>query len=76
MIFVGDAILNPVHIEHPDWYASFDVRPDAVVQTRQQLIQRIVDNHWWISTYHFPAPGTGRIIADGDRWAWKPEGIS
>lgn len=76
MIFVGDVILNPVHIEHPGWFAAFDVWPKTVVQTRQKLIRRIVQDNLWVSTYHFAAPGTGRIIADGDKYAWSAASVS
>lgn len=76
MIYVGDVILNVVYIEHPDWYAAFDVMPAAVVQTRQNLIQYIIRHNLLVSTFHFAAPGTGRIVADGHTWQWVPEVLS
>lgn len=72
MVCVGDALINLPYLENPAWVGKFENWPETVVQTRRTLLQRIAEEQWWIYGFHFPAPGTGRIVGG----QWVPETIS
>lgn len=69
-VHAGDALLHPISIEHPEWVASFDVWPDEVVRSRRRLLERIAADDLLVVNNHFPAPGFGRVAAEGDGWRW------
>ena len=65
--------LNLVYVEHPDWYAAFDLMPELIVETRRKLLQQIADHGWYAYASHFAAPCTGRITASGTTWQWTAQ---
>jgi len=69
----GDAILNEIYVEHPDWCASFELWPDEVVATRRSLLQFIAERDLLMVQPHFPHPGLGRLVPWEDAWTWVPE---
>ncbi|MCA9902964.1 MAG: MBL fold metallo-hydrolase [Anaerolineae bacterium] len=73
LIYVADVLLSPVLVEYPEWFGGFDILPEAVVETRRRLLRRIAADDLWVSAYHFPAPGTGRIVSAGNSWTWLPQ---
>ncbi len=74
LVCVADVLLNPLLVEHPDWYATFDCWPEEVVTTRRAFLARCVKKDWLVSTYHFSPPGLGRVVPDGETWRWEPIG--
>jgi len=72
-VYVGDVLLSPVHVEHPDWVGRFDVWPDQVVSSRRELLRRVGDDGSLVLTCHFPGSGAGRVVAKDDGWRWQPE---
>ncbi|MBT8227117.1 MAG: MBL fold metallo-hydrolase [Dactylosporangium sp.] len=72
-IHVGDVLPSVVYVEHPDWYARFDVWPDQVVDTRRKLLRQIAESNLMVFTHHFEATGAGRVVASADGgWRWVP----
>ncbi len=71
-VHVGDALLHPICVEHPEWTASFDVCPDGVVESREALLRRIVAEDLLVVTHHFPWPGLGRVreVGGSRRWVY------
>jgi glyoxylase-like metal-dependent hydrolase (beta-lactamase superfamily II) len=72
LLYASDAILYPIHIERPDWYAAFDLEPEQAVTTRQQLIERVTAEKALMIACHFPFPGLGHVIQKGEGWQWQP----
>lgn len=70
LICTADVLLNPLLVEHPDWYAQFDCWPEQVVATRRAFLQRCAAENLLVSTYHFVMPGLGQVVPDGDTWRW------
>jgi glyoxylase-like metal-dependent hydrolase (beta-lactamase superfamily II) len=70
-VHVGDALLSPVYVEHPDWFARFDVWPEQVIESRLGLLRQIAREDLLVITYHFPQPGIGRVRPAGDGWRWE-----
>jgi glyoxylase-like metal-dependent hydrolase (beta-lactamase superfamily II) len=75
LVVLGDALIHPVTIEHPDWVGEFERLPDLVIQSRRKLLRRLADERLWAIGYHFPLPGTGRVTAARDGWQWHPQPI-
>jgi glyoxylase-like metal-dependent hydrolase (beta-lactamase superfamily II) len=73
VIYSGDVLLSPPHIQHPDWYASFDVWADQVVATRRELVRQLAGSGKLVFACHFPGSGAGRVVRDGERLSWQPE---
>jgi glyoxylase-like metal-dependent hydrolase (beta-lactamase superfamily II) len=87
-LVLGDAALHPIQLEHPEWTAPVDLRPDQTVATRRQLFNRAAAQHELIHLFHFPFPGLGRIAhryrsrfpflraghasQDSGTWQWQP----
>ncbi len=74
-VYVGDVLLSPVLVEHPDWVGRFDVWPEQVVSRRRELLQRVGSDGSLVLTCHFPGSGAGRVVGDGNGagWRWQAE---
>ena len=61
LMIVGDAIGNyHVAFERPDWASGSDQDPDAAVQARTALLDKITTDQMALIGYHLPYPGIGR----------------
>ncbi|NLR81195.1 MBL fold metallo-hydrolase [Chitinophaga eiseniae] len=58
---------------HPDWGTIFDIDFEQAAQTRRNTLQELADSGQLVFGYHLPAPGFGRVIPEGDGFAWKPQ---
>lgn len=72
LLCVSDTVLHPVHVEHPEWYATVDLIPEKVVATRRQLLKRAATEKALVLAFHFPFPGLGRVVPKGEAWQWRP----
>jgi glyoxylase-like metal-dependent hydrolase (beta-lactamase superfamily II) len=61
-----------IHLRHPEWFAGVDQIPELAVETRQQLLARTADEQIPILAFHFPFPGIGNILRDGDAYRFLP----
>ena len=69
-VHVGDAFLNPFFVEHPDWPVVGDSLPDEAIESRRALIERLNASSALAIATHFPFPGLGQILADGETAEW------
>jgi glyoxylase-like metal-dependent hydrolase (beta-lactamase superfamily II) len=72
LLYVADAVLHPVHIEHPEWFAVVDLYPEQVVETRRDLLCSAATEHSLVAAFHIQFPGIGYVIQDGEGWRWQP----
>ncbi len=72
LLHLVDTVLHPIHMEHPEWTAAVDLLPEQTVVTRRRLLARAVEEQTQVFVFHFPWPGSGRVIAIGDAWQWQP----
>jgi glyoxylase-like metal-dependent hydrolase (beta-lactamase superfamily II) len=61
-----------LHLRHPEWYMGPDQIPDVAIATRQQLLARAADEKIPVLVHHFPFPGLGNIVRDGDAYRYTP----
>jgi glyoxylase-like metal-dependent hydrolase (beta-lactamase superfamily II) len=71
LLCVSDAVLHPIHVEHPAWHAVVDFSPQQVLNTRQQLFTRATDDNALVLAFHFPYPGLGHVIEKEKQWKWR-----
>jgi glyoxylase-like metal-dependent hydrolase (beta-lactamase superfamily II) len=72
LICVSDVVLHPIHMEQPEWYSVFDVVPDRVGMTRNNLLDRAAAEKALVIAFHFPFPGLGHVVRKGKAWHWQP----
>jgi len=70
--FTGDALIHPLHLEHPGWYSAFDIRPKQAAATMRRLLEQITAEKALVFAYHYPFPGLGHVVQKGDAWQWQP----
>ena len=78
----GESLLNIVDsainvytgTQNPDWHVRFDSIPDMAVENRKKLFAMSSDDNVRLFGYHFPFPGIGYTVrnGEGDSWLWTP----
>ena len=73
LLYIADAAVHPVQLEHPDWVALFDIEPDWTVASRRRVFDRAADAGSLVQAFHFyPFPGLGRVTRQDGGWRWAP----
>jgi glyoxylase-like metal-dependent hydrolase (beta-lactamase superfamily II) len=72
LLCMSDAVIHPIHLEHPEWHAAVDFDFKQVVATRRRLLDRAASRKALVLAFHFPFPGLGRAVQKGEGWQWQP----
>jgi glyoxylase-like metal-dependent hydrolase (beta-lactamase superfamily II) len=72
MHMVDTALNSVVSLARPDWHANFDVNGERAAETRRRLFGEAARSGMRILAYHFPFPGTGFVIAEGEGFRFIP----
>ena len=73
LIALGDAMSHAyTNFARPDWYNGFDMDGAQTVATRRRLLDMAVADRMAVLGYHFPFPGVGQVMADGDGYRFVP----
>ena len=64
--FVDSVISAYATPNNPEWFFGFDADPEQAVASRQMILEMAASEGIPVMGYHFPFPGTGHIIPDGD----------
>ena len=71
LIVLGDVTNIPaLFARNPGWHAVFDQDAPQAEATRRQLLDRAVADKAMVTGYHFPFPAAGRIVKDGQGYAF------
>jgi glyoxylase-like metal-dependent hydrolase (beta-lactamase superfamily II) len=69
-MFSNDTCYVPaLVVANPGWHGSYDFDGAIAEQSRRTLMDRVIAENMGISGYHFPFPGTGKIVRDGNAYA-------
>ena len=71
-LLMGDLVHHPAQVSEPGWCTVWDVAPGAAAATRTRVLELVEREGIVAASYHFPAPGFGRIVRQGDLPAWVP----
>jgi len=72
LLYISDAVLHPIHIEQPEWYAAVDFAPEQVVATRHRFLNRAAGEKALVLAFHFSFPGLGHVVQKEEAWQWQP----
>lgn len=73
LLVLGDAITHAYgHFAHPGWYGSMDSLPEETVATRRRILDMAATDRIPVVGYHFPFPGVGHVMRDGEAYAFVP----
>lgn len=77
VLFTGDALVN-IHtsFERPDWHNFWDIDREEAARSRHRILDRAAADEMLIVGFHFPFPGIGYALRDGDAYRWYPAGIT
>jgi glyoxylase-like metal-dependent hydrolase (beta-lactamase superfamily II) len=69
MISSDAAYVPALCATHPGWHGVFDQDARLAETSRRKLLDRVIADKMMICGSHFPWPGIGWILADGDGYA-------
>lgn len=70
-LFSGDVFHHPVELHLPDLVSIFCEFPDATRRSRRLFMERAVETRAMVFSSHFPRSSVGRVLRDGEDYAWK-----
>ncbi|WP_245572897.1 MBL fold metallo-hydrolase [Lichenihabitans psoromatis] len=74
LVDIGDtAHSSIVSLAEPEWAIGYDNDEDLGETTRRAELKTLADGKTLIFAPHFPFPGVGRIVAEADHFAFKPQ---
>ncbi len=73
LIALGDSMNHAwMNFAHPDWVNGFDMDGDQTAATRRRLLDMAVADDIAVLGYHFPFPGVGNVMKDGEAYRFVP----
>lgn len=72
LLFPSDAVLHPIHLRQPDWYAAVDLNPEQALASRRRLMNMAAAGKSLVYASHFPFPSLGHVTQKGNAWQWQP----
>jgi glyoxylase-like metal-dependent hydrolase (beta-lactamase superfamily II) len=63
LLHVSDAVLYPLHLEHPERTPVFDVSPEQAAASKHQIFDRAAEEEAVVFAHHFPPfPNLGHVL--------------
>lgn len=73
LLYISDAALHPIHLEHPDWHPIWDFEPSEAIANKRRLFDRAATDQSLLLAFHFPPfPSLGHVTKRGTGWQWDP----
>jgi glyoxylase-like metal-dependent hydrolase (beta-lactamase superfamily II) len=73
LVYIGDTVLYPIHLERPDWTPAFDILPNEAAASKKRIMDWVAEEQLQVIGQHFPPfPGLGHIVKKQGAWEWKP----
>ncbi|MDQ3928175.1 MAG: MBL fold metallo-hydrolase, partial [Chloroflexota bacterium] len=72
LLHIADTVLHPILMEHPDWYAAFDLLPERADETKRTLLDGAASDSALVLAFHFPFPSVGHVVRAREGWRWEP----
>ena len=71
-LLTGDFMHHPVQLAEPNWAEIGDDDVELARATRRRMIRHAAETGALVLVAHFATHPAGRIVADGDAWAFIP----
>ena len=73
LLYVGDTVLHPLHLEHPHWLSVFDILPESAASSKQHIFDLAASTQCWVMGQQFPPfPSLGHVVKKDVGWKWRP----
>jgi len=73
LLYIGDTVVHPLHLEHPDWLPIYDIVPDQAALSKRAIFDRAAEGKALVVGQHFPPfPSLGYVVEKGEGWQWQP----
>ncbi len=73
LLHVSDAVLYPLHLEHPEWTPVFDILPEQAAASKRRIFDLAAEEEALIFAHHFPPfPNLGHVSKQEQGWRWQP----
>ena len=73
LLYTGDTVLQPLHLEHPDWLPIFDMLPELAAASKHHIFDLAASTGSWVLGQHFPPfPNLGHVVKKEIGWEWQP----
>ena len=74
LFYLGDlAHHSVISVRRPAWSIQVDADHPAAEAMRQRMLATLAADHTRVLAGHFPFPGVGHVVADGQGLVWSPE---
>jgi hypothetical protein len=76
LLYVADAALHTLQLEHPDWQPQpiFWLDPEEAAIRQRRIFDYAADTGALVIGQHFiPFPSLGHVVRLGEGWQWQPE---
>jgi glyoxylase-like metal-dependent hydrolase (beta-lactamase superfamily II) len=74
VVYLGDVAHHSIiSVQRPAWSIQYDHDHAAAEAMRQQTLAQLANDHARVFAGHFPFPGVGHVVAEGQGLVWKPE---
>lgn len=71
---IGDAAHSSIlSLAKPEWVGHVDEDPKTAAAVRTKELARLAKAHELVFAPHFPFPGVGWIVPNGDGYVWTPD---
>jgi glyoxylase-like metal-dependent hydrolase (beta-lactamase superfamily II) len=80
----GQTMMNTGDLAHhhilllrrPMWEFAYDTDPKQSAQTRSRMLDRLATDRHMVLSYHFPWPGLGHAVRQGEGYDWVPAAMN
>jgi glyoxylase-like metal-dependent hydrolase (beta-lactamase superfamily II) len=75
LIYISDAVLHPLQVEHPDWLPDekYIVDTEQFQETARRLLTQAAAKNALVLGMHFPPfPCLGHVVETGEGLRWQP----
>jgi glyoxylase-like metal-dependent hydrolase (beta-lactamase superfamily II) len=73
LLYIGDTVLHPLHLEYPDWLPIYDILPEKAAESKGRIFDLAAAEKALVMGQHFhPFPSLGYVVKRGDGWRWRP----
>jgi glyoxylase-like metal-dependent hydrolase (beta-lactamase superfamily II) len=72
LLYTGDTVLHPLHLEHPDWLPVFDILPEQAAASKSRIFDLAASTQCWVMGQQFPPfPSLGHVLKQKIGWEWQ-----
>jgi glyoxylase-like metal-dependent hydrolase (beta-lactamase superfamily II) len=73
LLYVGDVVMHPLHLKHPDWTPIYDILPEKAEVSKRRILHRAAEEESLVIGHHLPPfPSLGHVVKAGEGWQWQP----